>query len=254
MELHNNFLKDSRLNFIVKKDPCDYRDLFYKVANNSNRKNKVDLRKWCSPIENQLHLGSCVGQAIVGAFELMINKSQPEKFKDLSRLFVYYNARLLEGYAEEDVGTYVRSGIKAVYKWGVCIEESWPYLIKKFADTPSVESYMDARKRLIDSYYRINSIDDMISSLDMEIPVVTGIQVFGDFNRLGSAAVVPLPSDKDYILGGHAITIVGYDNDRKYFICRNSFGEYWGDRGYFYMPYEYAEMHAMDAWMFNIKI
>jgi C1A family cysteine protease len=65
---------------------------------------------------------------------------------------------------------------------------------------------------------------------------------------------VPLPSDKDYILGGHAVTIVGYDNDRKYFICRNSFGENWGDRGYFYMPYDYTAMYAMDAWMFNITV
>jgi hypothetical protein len=254
MELHNNFHKDSRLNFIVKKDPYNHRDLFYKVVKNSSTKNKVDLRKWCSPIEDQLHLGSCVGQAIVGAFELMTNKLHPEKFKDLSRLFVYYNARLLEGYVEEDVGTYVRDGIKAVHKWGICIEEKWPYLIKKFADAPNVESYIDARSRLIDSYYRINSIDDMIALLDMEIPIVTGIQVFGDFDRLGSDAVLPLPSDKDYILGGHAVTIVGYDNDRKYFICRNSFGEDWGDQGYFYMPYDYTEMYAMDTWKFDIKL
>jgi C1A family cysteine protease len=254
MELLNSFLKDSRLNFIVKKDPRDHRDLFCKVANNSNIKNKVDLREWCSPIEDQLHLGSCVGQAIVGAFELMINKSRRENFKDLSRLFVYYNARLLDGYVDEDVGAYVRDGIKAVHKWGVCIEERWPYLINKFADAPSAESYIDARSRLIDSYYRINSIDDIIASLSIGIPVVTGIQVFGDFDRLGSDAVVPLPTYKDNILGGHAVTIVGYDNDRKYFICRNSFGEDWGDQGYFYMPYDYTKMYAMDAWKFDIKL
>jgi C1A family cysteine protease len=254
MELRNNFHKDSHINFIVKKDPCDSRDLFCKVANNSNIKNKVDLRRWCSPIEDQLHLGSCVGQAVVGAYELMINKLQPDSFKDLSRLFVYYNARLLEGYVDEDVGVHVRDGIKAVHKWGVCTEELWPYLINKFADTPSVISYLDAKERLIDSYYRINSIDDMIASLALEIPVVTGIQVFGDFDRLESDAIIRLPDDKDEILGGHAVTIVGYDNDKKYFICRNSFGEDWGDRGYFYMPYDYAELYAMDAWMFNINI
>lgn len=254
MESHSSFPIDSQLNFIVKKDPYDRRDLFCKVAKNSNIKNKIDLRKWCSPIEDQLHLGSCVGQAIVGAFELMINKIQPANFKDLSRLFVYYNARLLEGYVDEDVGVYVRDGIKAVNKWGVCDEESWPYLIDKFADTPGAESYIDAKTRLIDSYHRINSIDDIIATLGLEIPVVTGILVFGDFDRLQSDAVIPLPDDNDKILGGHAITIVGYDNDRKYFICRNSFGENWGDRGYFYMPYDYAEMYAMDTWKFDIKL
>lgn len=254
MELYNNFPKDSWLNFIVKKDPRDHRDLFCKVSNTANIKNKVDLREWCSPIEDQLHLGSCVGQAIVGAFELIINKLYPEKFKDLSRLFVYYNARLLDGYVDDDVGAYVRDGIKAVHKWGICTEEIWPYLINKFADTPSLESYIEAKQRLIHSYYRINSIDDIITSLGLEIPVVTGIQVFGDFDRLGLDAVIPLPTDKDDILGGHAVTIVGYDNDKKYFICRNSFGEDWGDQGYFYMPYDYAEIYTMDAWMFNITI
>jgi C1A family cysteine protease len=220
MELHNNFHNDLHHNFIVKKDPYDCRDLLCAIPKNGNVKNKVDLRIWCSPIEDQLHLGSCVGQAIVGAFELMTNKLYPGRFKDLSRLFVYYNARLLEGYVDEDVGVYVRDGIRAVHEWGVCVEEIWPYIINKFADTPSAESYIDAKMRLIESYYRINSIDDMIQALNSDHPVVTGIQVFGDFDTLGINGnnFVMMPKHDDVLLGGHAVTIVGYDNSNKYFI------------------------------------
>ena len=254
MESYKNFHKDSLLNFIVKKDPYDRRDLFFRVANNSAIKNKVDLREWCSPIEDQLHLGSCVGQAIVGAFELMLNKKYPKNFKDLSRLFVYYNARLLEGYVDEDVGVYVRTGIKAVNKWGVCTEVNWPYLINKFAETPSVESYIDAKSRTIDSYYKINSIEGIVDALNSGYPVVTGFHVFKDFDNIGIDLdpILPMPNPANPLLGGHAVVIVGYDNEQQYFICRNSFGEQWGEYGYFYMPYNYAKLYAMDAWMFTI--
>jgi len=255
MELHNNFQEDSRLNYIIRKDPHDPRDLFYRAANN-NIKSKVDLREWCSPIEDQLHLGSCVGQAIIGAFELLVNKNYPSQFTDLSRLFVYYNARAIEGDPDMDEGVHVRAGIKAINKWGVCSENYWPYLTDKFATIPNVESYLDATTRLIDSYHRMNSINDIVSTINEGCPVVTGMEVFGDFDDIGinSNSIIPMPSNSDESLGGHAVTIVGYDNDKKYFICRNSYGEQWGDRGYFYMPYDYAELYTSDSWTFNIKI
>jgi len=255
MELHNNFHNDSLLNFITNKDRYDPRDLYYRSANN-NVKNKVDLRTWCSPIEEQLHLGSCVGQSIIGAFELMLNKNYPDHFKDLSRLFVYYNARVIEGDPDLDIGVYVRDGIKAVNKWGVCSEEHWPYLTDKFATVPDAQSYLDAKTRSIKSYYRIKSIKDMISTIDAGYPIVTGIEVFGDFDNIGinSNPIIPMPKDTDESLGGHAITIVGYDNSKEYFICRNSYGEQWGDKGYFYMPYSYAELYVSDAWSFDIKL
>lgn len=256
MELHNNFHKDLRLNYVIRKDPHDHRDLFYRVANNNDIKNKVDLREWCSPIEEQLHLGSCVGQAIIGAFELLLNKNYPDKFTDLSRLFVYYNARVIEGDPYMDEGVYVRDGIKAINKWGVCSEDHWPYLTDKFATLPNVQSYLDAKTRVIKSYHRINSTKDIISSINAGCPVVTGMEVFGDFDNMGinSDPIIPMPSDADESLGGHAITIVGYDNDKKIFICRNSYGEQWGDRGYFYMPYDYAELYASDAWKFDVTL
>ena len=138
--------------FRVKADKLDWRDVHYTFARDKNPREVVDLRPWASPVEDQLHLGSCVGQAVVGAFELMINKLYPGKFTDLSRLFVYYNARALDDMVNEDVGAYVRDGIKAVSQWGVCSESIWPYLINKFSLAPSIESYMDAKNRLIKKY------------------------------------------------------------------------------------------------------
>ena len=38
---------------------------------------------------------------------------------------------------------------------------------------------------------------------------------------------------------GHSMAIVGYDDLKKVFIIRNSWSDKWGDKGYFYMDYEY---------------
>jgi C1A family cysteine protease len=256
MVSYNSFLRDLQSNFVLRKDPRDDRDLFYKAPVDVVVPPRVDLRPWCSPIECQSNLGSCVGQAVVGAFELMVNKFYPGRFEDLSRLFVYYNARLLEDSVDFDSGVYLKDGLKAVHKFGVCAEEVWPYLIDKFNVMPSHGSYIDAESRVVDRYHRIETISDSIHIINSGYPVITGIEVFGDFDNLGteSSPILPMPTEADESLGGHAVVIVGYDNNMQYFICRNSYGEEWGDLGYFYMPYTYADFYTWDTWMFNIKI
>jgi C1A family cysteine protease len=255
MASYSSFPLDLPSNFILKKDPGDDRDLFYDEPTEDIIPRKADLRIWCSPVECQMNLGSCVSQAIVGAFELMINKFYPERFQDLSRLFVYYNARLLENSIDLDSGVYLKDGIKAVHKFGVCNETIWPYLINKFDIMPSHDSYLDATSKVIDRYHRVETINDIKKIVSAGYPVVAGIEVFGDFDNIGSASsVLPMPMSAEESLGGHAIVIVGYDDDFQYFICRNSYGEEWGDNGYFYMPYEYAELYIWDAWMFDIEL
>jgi len=242
--------------FRVKADRLDWRDRHYSFARIESPRDRVDLRPWASPVEDQLHLGSCVGQAIVGAYELLLNKTDRSKFIDLSRLFVYYNARLLDNAVEEDVGAYVRDGIKAVNKYGVCSEQSWPYLIEKFSNAPSIQSYEDAQRRLIKKYYRIDSIADIVDSLNADNPVVTSMNVYDSFYEIddGRTTVLPMPRASENLIGGHAVTFVGYDLPKKLFLARNSFGEDWGDSGYFWVPFDYVERDFMDNWTFDIEL
>lgn len=240
----------------VKADPRDWRDRYYNFARIESPRERVDLRLWASPIEDQLHLGSCVGQAVVGAYELLLNKADKTKFTDLSRLFVYYNARLLDNAVDEDVGAYVRDGIKAVNKYGVCSESSWPYLIEQFARAPSVQSYEEARTRLIKKYYRIQNLKDIVDALNSDNPVVTSMNVYDSFYELdeGRKKILPMPTADENIIGGHAVTFVGYDLPKKLFLARNSFGTDWGDLGYFWVPFDYAERDFMDNWTFDIQL
>lgn len=243
-------------NFRVRADPRDWRDRYYNFARATSPREYVDLRPWASPVEDQLHLGSCVGQAVVGAYELLLNKLDKTKFTDLSRLFVYYNARLLDNVVNEDVGAYTRDGIKAVNKYGVCSEQVWPYLVYKFSHAPSIDSYDDAKTRTIKQYYRIENIEDIVDALNADFPVVTSMNVYDSFDDLEYSKdyILPMPAYDENLIGGHAVTFVGYDLTKKLFLARNSFGEDWCMGGYFWVPFNYAEKDFMDSWTFDIQL
>jgi C1A family cysteine protease len=48
-----------------------------------------------------------------------------------------------------------------------------------------------------------------------------------------------MPQQGETVVGGHAVLAMGYDDAKRVFLVRNSWGPAWGDGGYFYMPYAY---------------
>lgn len=240
----------------VRQDPSDWRDLPYSYAREPLR-DSVDLREWASPVENQGHLGSCTGQAVVGAYELLLNKEVPAKFTDLSRLFVYYNARALENMINEDAGAYMRDAVKAVQKFGVCSELAWPYLIESFAMAPSISSYEDAKSRNIKNYYRVSGLNDILDAINKDYPVVFSMRVYESFEDLyDSYTTVRMPKayETNSPIGAHAMCFVGYDLKRKLLLARNSFGTDWGMNGYCWIPFDYATNEVLDSWIFDISL
>ena len=241
--------------FPVRADPRDFRDYQY-VPTRAPLREIVDLRSLASPVENQGRLGSCVGQAVVGAYELLYKHDAPALFEDLSRLYVYYNARLLEDTIDQDVGAFVRDGIKGVRRYGICAEALWPYNVKNFAITPSIAAYQDAGSRNIKNYYRISTLPDILDALNTNKPVVCGLSIFGGFDGLDAATdyVVPMPGDTEAPLGGHAMAMVGYDLLKSRLLARNSFGDHWGMDGYCWIPFDYATSSFFDMWTFDIDL
>lgn len=240
----------------VDQDLQDQRDLFYTPAD-VEIKEAVDLRQWASPVENQANLRSCTSQAVVGAFELLLKKLHPEKFVDLSPLFVYYNAKVLEGKKEiYDPGVYVRDALRAVKLQGICAEHVWPYNLATFSSIPNLDSYEDARKRRIKNYYRCGSTDDIINALCNDTPVVVGMRIYNNFQWLGwnGTSELVVSRNNEIMIGGHSIVLVGYNKSTGKFIARNSFGPLWADKGYFYIPFDYAEKDFMDSWVFDIEV
>lgn len=215
----------------------------------------VDLREWASPVEEQWQLGSCTAQAVVGAYELLTKMHYPDQAVDLSRLFLYYNARKLSGDINEDIGAYISTAIEAVKIYGLCREDLWPYDTGKFRVEPDWKSYFDARRRTISNVYEITSHDQIINMLDKQYPVVVGVAVYSGFNRISNqSTMLKLPPSTEESMGSHAMCIVGYDNVRQAFLLRNSFGDDWGEGGHMWVPYAYADANFSDMWTFDILL
>jgi C1A family cysteine protease len=239
----------------VRADPPDWRDLVYE-STLKPRRDSVDLRPWASAVEEQGHLGSCTGQAVVGSYELLVNRNYAAQATDLSRLFVYYNARLLEDVVNEDVGAYIRDAIKAVQQYGVCDERTWPYRINYFNITPTEASYQDAKKRNIKNYRRVVGLPDILDVLNSDRPITFSLLVYSEFDRLEDSAdyILRLPAADAEPLGGHAMCLVGYDLKRELVLARNSFGADWCMGGYCWLTFEYMRQATMDNWVFDVAL
>ena len=240
--------------FTLKADNVDFRDIWY-VPLKTPLVDTVDLRKWASPVENQLHLGSCTANALVGGYELLVNRDDPTMYADLSRLFVYYNERILEESVDIDSGATLRDSIKSVKEYGICTESIWPYNIDYFTITPSVSSYNDAKHRNIKEYFRIADLNGILDALNHNRPVVIGFLVYAQFGDLTQTdTILTPPSEYDLPLGGHAVCLVGYDLPKKLVLVRNSYGPDWCMEGYFWMTFDYINTQLMDAWVFNVDL
>jgi C1A family cysteine protease len=218
---------------------------------------KVDMRPQCPPVYDQGQLGSCTANAIAGALEFLQMK-QGEKAFAPSRLFIYYNERVMEHSVSEDAGAMIRDGIKSVAKLGAPPEiPDWPYDIRKFRDKPTPKAFTDAKKYQALLYQSVDpKIDQLRGCLASGFPFVFGISVYESFE---SAAVaksgnVPMPRPSEKNLGGHAILAVGYDDQKKRFIVRNSWGTEWGMEGYFTLPYDYLLNNDLADDFWTIKL
>ncbi len=216
-----------------------------------NLPTKVDLRPYLTPVENQGATNSCTANAMAGAYEYLAKRLQG-KADDVSRLFIYYNARALDGDPSIDEGTYLQSCIQVLQKYGACSERTWNFDPDRIFDQPDDPSYNEAADFLVETAERVDvDLDTMRSCLAEGYPFAFGLQLFGSFQKVGSTGLVPMPDrDREKHDGGHAMLCVGYSDHDRVFIVRNSWGDDWGDRGYCYIPYTYmtdAELNS-DCW------
>ena len=231
-------------------DIPDTRDFLYTAIRPKMRlPGAVDLRGNCSPVEDQGQLGSCTANALAGNIEFL-DYSADHKCTDVSRLFIYYNERVIEHTTDSDSGAMLRDGIKTLAKSGVCAEEMWPYQIARFAKKPAARCYADGLRHRIMTYHRIRTIDEMLACLADDFPFVFGFSVYESFEsaKVARTGVMPVPEKTEKVLGGHAVMAVGYNLKDKRLLARNSWGAGWGKKGYFTMPFQCVETQADDFW------
>jgi|SRR5215203_4214069 len=203
---------------------------------------RVDLRAGCPPVYDQGQLGSCTAQAIAAVLQFdQARQQQPESFTP-SRLFIYYNERVVLGTVDEDSGAMLRDGIKSVANQGAPHESLWPYVASRFRHKPGKPVYRDAEKHQAVVYERVaQSVEQLRGCLADGFPFVFGFSVYESFESatVARTGVVRMPARGEALIGGHAVVAVGYDHSAERFIVRNSWGTGWGRAGYCTMPYAY---------------
>ncbi len=201
---------------------------------------RVDLRSFLTPVESQGDLNSCTANAMAGAYEYLATR-QLGTANFVSRLFIYYNARSLDGASDLDEGTYLRSCIKVLREYGTCIEDTWPYSPDSVFDEPGDDAYQEAANFLIEEAKRVDvDLHAMRHCLAEGYPFAFGLELFASFDKTGKDGKVPMPNpNSEEHQGGHAMLCVGYSDQDRVFIIRNSWGKDWGDNGYCYIHYDY---------------
>ncbi len=220
------------------------------------------------PIYDQGRIGSCTANALAAALQFDRLKSGQAPDFVPSRLFIYYNERVIEGDPARDGGAQSRDGIKTLQQQGVCPESEWPYddtpapyeggpfpVGSRPATKPPQKCYNDAVNYEITTYQRLNqTLSQLQGCLAAGFPFAFGFSVFdGWYDQSPHSPVIPVPSQSDALVGGHAVLCVGYDNGKSLFKIRNSWGPAEGDGGYFYMPYAYVTEPTLagDFWVIN---
>jgi C1A family cysteine protease len=229
----------------------------------------VDLRPWCSPIEDQGQLGSCTANAAAGVLEYYERRAFG-KHLDASRLFIYKATRDMLGFTG-DTGAYLRSTIGALAIFGAAPEKYWPYNISKFDVEPSAFCYAYAQSFQALRYYRLDPppstdkakvLGQIKTQLAAGLPSMFGFTVYASMRAPGLAGKIPMPAPHENVVGGHAIVAVGYDDalqitnpagspkTKGALLIRNSWGTGWGQGGYGWLPYDYVTKGlAVDWWI-----
>ena len=227
------------------------KDKKYSASRDRQLPPNVDLRSYMTPVENQGNSNSCTANAMAGAYEYLTNRILGQS-ADVSRLFIYYNARELDGDCSQDQGTYLKSCVKVLRKQGACSENTWSFNLDQILEQPPKQAYAEAANFRVEDADRVEiDLHTMQSCLAEGYPFAFGLQLFSSFQQAGSTGLVPMPDpDNEKHDGGHAMLCVGYSDVDQVFIVRNSWGTDWGEQGYCYIPYDYMTKPDLihDCW------
>jgi C1A family cysteine protease len=234
-----------------KPDVPDFRDRDYeairKLALPQLPPEVIPDRSLTPRIFDQGQTMTCTACAVNGAVRFL-RLHQGLTPVPYSRLFNYFTSGLLENENPPiDDGRTARDAVKAWAQWGCCDGELWPWDPELISTTPPTPAFQQAQDNQILSYYRINTRDLVAikACLAEGYPVVFGFPVY-DFVKspvTTSSGIVYYPNYGDVPLGGHCVYAIGYSDAPLTgggLLCVNSWGDGWGNGGWFWLDYKYV--------------
>jgi C1A family cysteine protease len=235
---------DYKLDLTIDTEPLEQIYEAHAVSQDS-----VDLRNIFAPIRNQGQQGSCASFAVASVIEALRKDSNR-----YSPAFLYWNARVATNSINTDNGASLYGVIKAATEKGVCTEELMPYNPDIYTLAPSdaaIDAAMDCR--VLEAKTVNVQLADIKSALSDGFPVLVAAQIFDSFSETRSG-FVRHPSSEELASdgrkdghGNHALVICGYSDKERVFVVRNSWGTDFGENGYCYIPYSYAQQYFHQA-------
>jgi C1A family cysteine protease len=240
-------------------DPPDPRDV--KLSSTSLNslsgvvRDEMDNSALFRPVSNQQAYPSCSANATADAWEgaeivqrvdggAAIQEAVAAT-ADLSRMFVWFNARQLmdppKGY-DATSGTYNRLSMDVVHRHGICTESSFPYLAANAAVRPPIRCYREAFYHRSAGFFAIpeegsRRHDLVLQTLANQHSVVFGTAL-GEAFRTYKGGVLQVPSKT---VARHAMVICGWSKSRNAYKVRNSHGLGFGEAGHCWMSREYID-------------
>jgi len=196
---------------------------------------------YTTPVKNQADCGSCVVFGVISAFEVYLKYNSDNLYDfDLSEghLFFCGGGSCGSGWWPEDALSRLKNA-------GVPDETCLPYE-SKYTECDNACENWQKKVAKISSYRRATSINGMKKAIFNNGPLVGTFIVYEDFRYYNSGIYEHVQGPE---LGGHCVSIVGYNDNPGYWICKNSWGKRWGEEGYFKIKYKDCEIHQGSYYM-----
>lgn len=203
---------------------------------------------------DQGNQGSCTANCGAGD-KAFLEIKRGDYSQPFSRAFLYYMERVILGTVGQDSGAEMINIGQALTQYGICFDSTMPYNQYDYLTPPPTSSYSEASSWVCGTQHQLPTVADIKSACyDSSLDVMTGAPRIGfpvpeSFMNAVVGGWVSVPKITEQILGGHAMLVLGYDDNLKgpdgnvgYFYILNSWGNV-GDSsvipGIFKFPYAF---------------